>query len=99
MRTGQRREGSYYALISFFQKLGTGATLWVMGQVFDIAGYINPPATDVYPAQPDSAIMVIRLFMSIVPAVLLVAAIAFARKYPITREKHRSLLEQLEQRD
>ncbi len=99
LRTGQRREGSYYALISFFQKLGTGAALWVMGQVFDIAGYINPPATDVYPTQPDSAIMVIRLFMSIVPAVLLVAAIAFARKYPITREKHRSLLEQLEQRD
>jgi GPH family glycoside/pentoside/hexuronide:cation symporter len=95
LRTGQRREGTYYALVSFFQKLGTGAALWVMGQVFDIAGYINPPATDVYPAQPDSAILVIRLFISIVPAVLLVAAIAFARKYPITREKHRSLLEQL----
>jgi Na+/melibiose symporter-like transporter len=34
--------------------------------------------------------------MSIVPAGLLLAAIAFAWKYPISREKHLSLLEQLE---
>jgi Na+/melibiose symporter-like transporter len=34
--------------------------------------------------------------MSIVPAALLIAVFAFARRYPITLEKHRSLLEQLE---
>lgn len=38
LRTGQRREGSYYALISFFQKLGTGAALWAIGQVFEVTG-------------------------------------------------------------
>jgi glycoside/pentoside/hexuronide:cation symporter, GPH family len=96
LKTGQRREGSYYALVSFFQKLGTGAALWIMGQIFEWAGYINPTADGVLPVQPDTAVLVIRLFMSIVPAMLLLVAIAFAWKYPLTREKHRSLLEQLE---
>ena len=42
LKTGQRREGSFYALAAFFQKLGTGAALWLMGQVFAITGYTNP---------------------------------------------------------
>ncbi|MEJ2746697.1 MAG: hypothetical protein P8183_02090 [Anaerolineae bacterium] len=67
-----------------------------MGQIFEWAGYINPTADGVLPVQPDTAVLVIRLFMSIVPAMLLLVAIAFAWKYPLTREKHRSLLEQLE---
>ncbi len=96
LKTGQRREGSYYALVSFFQKLGTGAALWVMGQIFEWVGYINPTADGILPVQPDTAVLAIRLFMSLVPAALLLVAIAFAWKYPLTREKHRSLLEQLE---
>ena len=96
VRTGQRREGAYYALVSFFQKLGTGAALWVMGQVFEVVGYVNPSGDGLLPVQPDSAVMAIRLFMSIVPALLLVIAIGFAWNYPLTREKHQSLLAQLE---
>jgi GPH family glycoside/pentoside/hexuronide:cation symporter len=37
LRTGQRREGSYYAFVSFFQKLGTGLALWGMGQALALA--------------------------------------------------------------
>jgi GPH family glycoside/pentoside/hexuronide:cation symporter len=96
LKTGQRREGSYYALISFFQKLGTGAALWAMGQVFEWVGYINPTSDLALPTQPETAVFAIRLFISIIPAGLLLAAIAFAWKYPLTREKHLSLLEQLE---
>ncbi|HNO06162.1 MAG TPA: MFS transporter, partial [Flavobacteriales bacterium] len=32
VQTGQRREGSYYAFASFFQKLATALALWGMGQ-------------------------------------------------------------------
>lgn len=94
LRTGQRREGAYYALVSFFQKLGTGAALWVMGQVFEWAGYVNPTA-DNLPVQPETAVFTIRLFISIIPAGLLLVAIYFAWKYPLTREKHHALLAQL----
>ncbi len=94
--TGRRREGSYYALVSFFQKLGTGAALWVMGQVLEAAGYLTPAAGTALPTQPDPAVLAIRLFMSLIPALLLAVAIWFASRYPISREKHHALLAQLE---
>ncbi|MFN2137581.1 MAG: MFS transporter [Candidatus Promineifilaceae bacterium] len=96
VKTGQRREGSYYALVSFFQKLGTGAALWMMGQVLEKAGYVTPTAGAALPAQPGSAVLAIRLFMSWIPAVLLIVAVWFASRYPISREKHRALLAELE---
>jgi len=93
--TGQRREGSFYAFASFFQKMGTGAALWMMGQMLARTGYITPETSGALPVQPDSAVMAIRLFMGLIPAVLLVISVVFAWRYPITRKKHRELLEQL----
>lgn len=97
--TGQRREGSYYAFASFFQKLATGAAIWAMGQALAIAGYINPPVPGEYPVQPQSAVTAIRLFAGPVPAILLVLAIAFAWRYPISRQKHLELREAISARE
>jgi len=99
LRTGQRREGSYYALVSFFQKLGTGAALWAMGQAFELAGYASPSGGQAVPEQPSSALLAIRLFMSLIPAVLLVVATLFASRYPLSREEHRTLLAKLDAGD
>ena len=87
--TGQRREGSYYAFASFFQKLATGAALWMMGQALALSGYITPSAGQPLPVQPPSCDAAIRLFTGPMPAVLLLLAILFAWRYPITRESHR----------
>lgn len=95
VRTGQRREGSFYAFASFFQKLATGAALWAMGQALAASGYVTPTASVPFPAQPAEAISAIRFFVGPVPAVLLFLAIAFAWLYPITRASHRATLEQL----
>ncbi|MFC1878283.1 MFS transporter [Chloroflexota bacterium] len=96
LKTGQRREGSFYALAAFFQKLGTGAALWAMGQVFALTGYITPNSGSLLPAQPAEAVISIRWFASIIPAGLLLLSIFFARNYSITREAHGQMLEQLE---
>ena len=40
--TGERREGSYYAFFSFFQKVATGIAIWGMGQALAATGYITP---------------------------------------------------------
>jgi len=93
--TGQRREGSYYAFASFFQKLATGLALWAMGQALALAGYLTPSASNPTPVQPDLAITAIRIFTGPIPAVLLVLAIVFAYRYPITREKHTALVQSL----
>jgi GPH family glycoside/pentoside/hexuronide:cation symporter len=99
VKTGQRREGSYYAFASFFQKLATGAAIWGMGQALAITGYITPAPGVALPQQPDEAVTAIRLFMSLVPVVLLALAILCAWGYPISRERHLELREELAERE
>jgi GPH family glycoside/pentoside/hexuronide:cation symporter len=95
IRTGQRREGSYYSFAAFFQKLATGAALWAMGQALAATGYITPGTDGVLPVQPEQAVQAIRYFAGPVPVVLLILSILFAWRYPITRESHQETLEQL----
>jgi glycoside/pentoside/hexuronide:cation symporter, GPH family len=95
VKTGQRREGSYYAFASFFQKIATGISIWGMGQALAFAKYITPTASDPFPVQPQQAIQAIRFFAGPIPAILLVIAIIFAWFYPISRQEHMALREKL----
>lgn len=98
VQTGQRREGSYYAFASFFQKLATGAALWAMGQALAWTGYLTPTPNNPVPVQPAQAVTAIRIFTGPIPTLLLLLAVAFAWRYPITRASHQALLEQLASR-
>jgi len=95
VRTGQRREGSFYAFASFFQKLATGFAIWGMGQALAWTGYINPTVGQAVPIQPSEAIRAIRFFAGPIPIVLLILGVIFAWFYPITRESHKALLEEI----
>lgn len=99
VRSGQRREGSYYAFASFFQKLATGAALWGMGQALALTGYLTPVAGSPFPVQPAAAVTVIRIFTGPIPALLLFLGVLFAWKYPITRESHQATLQALAERE
>ena len=99
IRSGQRREGSYYAFASFFQKLATGVALWGMGQALAMTGYITPPLSGPLPAQPEAAVNAIRIFTGPIAAVLLFLAVLFAWKYSITRESHQATLQELAERE
>ena len=99
LQSGQRREGSYYAFASFFQKLATGAALWGMGMALSLTGYITPATSGPLPVQPPEAVDAIRLFIGPVPTVLLILSVLFAWGYPITRENHQETLEKLAQRE
>ncbi|MBN2386473.1 MAG: MFS transporter [Anaerolineales bacterium] len=97
-RTGERREGSYYAFASFFQKLATGLAVWGMGQALAMANYITPTPGEPLPVQPEAAVNAIRVFMGPVPAVLLFLSVLFAWRYKVTRESHQALVEELQNR-
>jgi GPH family glycoside/pentoside/hexuronide:cation symporter len=99
IRSGQRREGSYYAFASFFQKLATGVALWAMAQALALTGYITPDLGAPLPVQPQAAVSAIRFFTGPIPALLLGLAIIFAWKYPITRETHQATLRELAERE
>jgi GPH family glycoside/pentoside/hexuronide:cation symporter len=95
LKTGQRREGSYYAFASFFQKLATALALWAMGQALAYSGYVAPGPDGALPVQPESAVWAIRVFTGPIPAALLILSVLFAMKYPITRESHEATLKEL----
>jgi len=97
--TGARREGSYYAIVSFFQKAGTAAALWLMAQVLAASGYVVPGSEGSLPVQPESALRAIRIFISAVPSVLLVGSLIFAAAYPITRDVQLEIAEELEEQE
>lgn len=99
VNTGQRREGSYYAFASLFQKLATGMAIWAMGLALAFTGYITPESGAPLPTQPSEAIQAIRFFMGPVPIILLLLAALFAWFYPISRERHRALRDELAVRE
>jgi len=97
--TGERREGSYYAFASFFQKMATGVAIWGMGLALAATGYITPVQGQPLPDQPVAAVNAIRIFMGPIPAVLLILAIIFALRYNITRQSHHEMVEKLKNRE
>ena len=87
-KDGTRNEASYYAVLSFLQKSGTAAGVWIMAQVLERTGYVNPTADVQIPVQPESALSAIRHLASTVPSLLLLVSLGFAVFFPISREVH-----------
>jgi GPH family glycoside/pentoside/hexuronide:cation symporter len=70
-----------------------------MGQALYRAGYVTPTQAIPVPDQSPQVIQVIQWFMGPIPAILLFLSVVFAWFYPITREMHASLREQLATRN
>ncbi len=95
-RGGVRREGSYYAMVSFFQKAGTAGALWIMGTALEMRGYITPTDAVPVPIQPESALGAIRILITVVPSALLLISVIIAGTYPINRQVHAEMLQDIE---
>ena len=92
LETGQRREGIYYGFFVFLQKLGISLGLALSNFALEAAGYINAEDLANLPQQPTAVLTALRIFVSIVPAVILLLSFPVVRSYPITREKHAEIL-------
>jgi GPH family glycoside/pentoside/hexuronide:cation symporter len=93
--SGERREGAYYAFISFCQKLGTGLALWGIGQTLEFSGYLTPTPELQFPNQPDSALNMIKFIIGPATIGLLFLSLPFAWYYPVTRSSHQKTLERI----
>ena len=98
LNTGLRREGVYYGFFVFLQKLGISLGLAISNLVFDWAGYINAVPGEAIPVQPEGVTWALRLFVSIVPAIVLILSFPIVYKYPITRTRHAEILAELAER-
>lgn len=98
LMSGRRQEGVYSGILTFIDKLARMAALALLPLVLRWADYVQPTAADPTPDQPVSALLALRIFVSVVPALLLIVSLPVARAYPITRAHHGQIQRALEER-
>jgi len=85
--SGQRREGLYFGVMAFVQKIASAVTFQVIGIILAWVGY-QPDVT-----QTPETLLGIRMLMYEAPVVFLILACIVAYYMPMTREKHQALLD------
>lgn len=95
LETGRRREGIFYGVFVFLQKLGLALGLFITGQVLGAAGYIRSIPGQPPPAQPENALFAIRLMVGPAGAAILLLSFVAVYLYPITKARHSEIQAQL----
>jgi GPH family glycoside/pentoside/hexuronide:cation symporter len=83
-RTGERKEGAYFATWNFAQKAAGGISIWIVGSMLAMTGYV-PNAV-----QTEEALAGIRLLYSTLPAGLNAAAAVLVYRFRLDEAAHRS---------
>jgi GPH family glycoside/pentoside/hexuronide:cation symporter len=89
MQTGERREGLYFGVWAFVGKLTGALGIALGGWALALFGYSEGVA------QTTTALLGIRLFFSLIPAIILIASTPLLFRYPITKESHTQLVHKL----
>lgn len=85
-KSGQRREGVYFAAADFLFKIVSAIGAFMVGQLLELTAYT--------PEAPSAAsIIVIRLSISLIPALLTLGVIWFGLTNPMTKARHQALRE------
>jgi oligogalacturonide transporter len=105
LASGQRREAMFSALVTFLRKVSSALAIFIVSVVISVVGYVRPVEEVVEGAtklieQPQSAgfLMATRLILAFVPPLLLVVALFFAARYPLSPERHARLKDVLTRR-
>ncbi|MDY6936082.1 MAG: MFS transporter [Cyanobacteriota bacterium] len=98
LKTGQRREGVFYAFMVLLQKIGLAIGLFLVLKALDWAGYIESTAGQPVPVQPDSALFAIRIAIGPLPTIVLIGGMILAYLYPITQTVHAEILLKLQEK-
>jgi GPH family glycoside/pentoside/hexuronide:cation symporter len=91
--TGQQRSGMYYGVWGLATKLSEALALAGVGWILSGFGYVPNVA------QTPHALLGIRLFFGLVPAIFIFITLPFLFKYPITRKTHAIVRAKLEAMD
>ena len=86
LKTGMRREGTFYGFVTFAQKLAAAAGIFLVGVQLGLLNY-NPDAP-----RPRAAVLwAIRLLFGPVPACVVLLGILAAFFYPISKKRHEEI--------
>lgn len=92
LATGERREGIYYGMNAMAGKVTGALGSAICGWGLSLTGYVENAA------QTATALMGIRVMFALLPAALLLICVPLLIKYPITRESHAKVVEELKAR-
>lgn len=87
--TGERREGIYYGISNFLNKFSVALGTAIPGWMLAFYGYV-PNAI-----QTPRALFGIRLFYALIPAIIMFVTIPILFQYPITKNSHTAVREEL----
>jgi GPH family glycoside/pentoside/hexuronide:cation symporter len=91
-RTGERKEGSYFAVWNFAQKGAGGVAVWVTGSMLALTGFV-PNA-----AQGETTIYGMRMVAAGFPFVLHLGALALIARFALGEDEHRTARAEAEAR-
>ena len=95
---GKRQEGAFSGFATFIRKFSSGIGLAIVSGVLGFLGYVTPPEgtvnyTLVY--QPPVVESAIKVFISVVPVVLVLLGLWFASRYQVSSDNHKKLIDHL----
>ncbi len=85
LKTGQKRSGAYYGMISFMRQLSASLGVFITGQVLNLSGYVAGQQ------QGPGAILAMKILLGVVPGFLMLTAILAISFYGIGREQHEKI--------
>ncbi|MEM7218694.1 MAG: MFS transporter [Pseudomonadota bacterium] len=92
-RTGERKEGAYFAAWNFVQKAAGGAAVWVVGLALGLTGFV-PNAQ-----QGDAALLAIIGLASVLPIVCYLLALVLMWRFTLDEAAHAQARAQAAARD
>lgn len=91
-RTGERKEGAYFAAWNFVQKAAAGVAVWIIGVMLASTDFV-PNAV-----QGEETVNGIRMLASVVPSGLHVLALLLMLRFGLDEAAHRAAREQADAR-
>jgi len=91
-RTGERKEGAYFATWNFAQKAAAGIAGWLTGTMLALSGFV--PNVE----QGESALLGMRLLVSAWPFALHLAALVLVLRFSLDETAHRAARRQARER-
>ncbi|MGI9592112.1 MAG: MFS transporter, partial [Myxococcota bacterium] len=93
LASGERREGIYNGAFMFVRKLAGSVPVALAMMLLGWLGFGKGEE------QPEIVVTTIRQLTTVVPALFLAIAVAFAWSYPLTRKRHAEIIQALEARE
>jgi GPH family glycoside/pentoside/hexuronide:cation symporter len=86
VKSGERKEGSYYGMWTFISKLGTALAGFLSGLILGLGGY------EAGAVQQGGALFAIRIIAGPLPALILLCALFVVQFYPIDEKTYKRLV-------